>query len=217
MLLKDNDVIAHRALPDLKIQKRLESAVIETFSKGDFHEASMRKIAKKAGVSFGTIYKYYKNKNNLLFAFIERWFDELVDRLIDHLQGIQDTKEKLRKIFWLQLDYFERNADIGKIIWITVPLKTWMTHETYKQNRLMVMMIKVLKEGQEKGIFNPDVRPGLLLNFIIPIINRSFNEWVYRGQKESLTIEADILFEMILRAISNPKNSEFASQAILKK
>ncbi|MBW2180684.1 MAG: TetR/AcrR family transcriptional regulator [Deltaproteobacteria bacterium] len=205
MLLKDNAVINHRALPDQNIQKRLESAVIETFSRGDFHEASMRKIAKKAGVSFGTIYKYYNDKNNLLFAFIDMWFDELVDRLVDHLQGISETKEKLRKIFWIQLDYFERNADIGKIIWITVPLKTWMTHETYKQNRLMDIIINVLREGQTIGIFNPDVRPGLLLNFIIPLINRSFNEWVYRGQKESLTSEADMIFELILRAISNPK------------
>ena len=206
MFLKDNAVINHRALPDQNIQKRLESAVIETFSRGDFHEASMRKIAKKAGVSFGTIYKYYNDKNNLLFAFIDSWFDELVDRLVDHLQGISGTKEKLRKIFWVQLDYFERNADIGKIIWITVPLKTWMTHETYKQNRLMDIIINVLREGQTIGIFNPDVRPGLLLNFIIPLINRSFNEWVYRGQKESLTSEADIIFELILRAVSNPKH-----------
>lgn len=207
MFLEDNDVINSEFRPDLNIQKRLELAVIETFSKGDFHEANMRKIAKRAGVSFGTIYKYYKNKNNLLFAFIDRWFDELVERLVDHLQGIQETKEKLRKIFWIQLDYFERHAEIGKIIWITVPLKTWMAHETYKQNRLMEIIISVLKEGQSKGIFNPDVRPGLLLNFIIPLINRSFNEWVYRGQKESLTSEADILFELIFRAISNPKQN----------
>jgi len=208
MLIKDNAVIKNEYFPGHNIQKRLETAVIETFSRGDFHEASMRKIAKKAGVSFGTIYKYYQNKNNLLFAFIDQWFDALVDRLVDHLQGIRETKEKLRKIFWIQLDYFERNAEIGKIIWITVPLKTWMAHETYKQNRLMEIIINVLKEGQSKGIFNPDVRPGLLLNFIIPLINRSFNEWVYRGQKESLTSEADIIFEMILRAISNPKHPE---------
>ncbi len=207
MFIKDNAVINTHLLPDLNLHKKLESAVIEAFSRGDFHEANMRKIAKRAGVSFGTIYKYYKDKNNLLFAFIDSWFNGLVDRMVDHLQGIQETKEKLRKIFWIQLDYFERNADIGKIIWITVPLKTWMTHETYKQNRLMDVILNVLKEGQIKGIFNPDVRPGLLLNFIIPLINRSFNEWVYRGQKESLTSEADIIFEMILRAISNPKHS----------
>jgi AcrR family transcriptional regulator len=205
MFLKDNAVIKSNHLPDENIQKRLESAVIDTFSKGDFHEASMRKIAKKAGVSFGTIYKYYKDKNNLLFVFIDRWFDELVDRMVDHLQGIHDTKEKLRKIFWIQLDYFERNSDIGKIIWITVPLKTWMTHETYKQNRLMDVIMSVLKEGQANGMFNPDVRPGLLLNFVIPLINRSFNEWVYRGQKERLTSEADIIFELIFRAVSNPE------------
>jgi len=208
MINKDNGVISYGFFPGNNIQKRLEKAVIETFSRGDFHEASMRKIAKKAGVSFGTIYKYYQNKNNLLFAFIDLWFDALVDRLIDHLQGIRETKEKLRKIFWIQLDYFERNADIGKIIWITVPLKTWMAHETYKQNRLMDVIINVLKEGQTKGIFNPDVRPGLLLNFIIPLINRSFNEWVYRGQKESLTSEADVIFEMILRAISSPNHQD---------
>jgi len=201
---KNNDVTVNVDLPDPDIQKRLETAVLEIFSQGDFHEASMRQVAKKAGVSFGTIYKYYQNKNNLLFSFIDRWFDELSDHLVDHLLGIEDIKEKLRKIFWIQLDYFEQNPEIGRILWITVPQKTWMTHDTYEKNRLLVVILDVLQEGQERGILNPDVRPGLLINFIIPLIHRLFNEWIYRGKKESLSSEAGVLFEMIWRAISNP-------------
>ncbi|MCP4751969.1 MAG: TetR/AcrR family transcriptional regulator [Proteobacteria bacterium] len=199
-----NSVTPSVALPDPGIQKRLEAAVLEMFAKGDFHETSMRQISKKAGVSFATIYKYYQNKNNLLFFFIDQWFGRLVDRIVDHLQGIEDTKEKLRKIFWIQLDYFERHSDIGQIVWITVPMKTWMAHETYQRNQLMDIILEVLRQGQFEGVLNPEVRPGLLLNFVVPLVTRSFVEWVYRGQKESLTSETNTIFEMSWRAISNP-------------
>jgi len=43
----------------LSIRKKLEPVVLEHFSRRDFHQASMRDIAKDAGVAYATIYKYY--------------------------------------------------------------------------------------------------------------------------------------------------------------
>ena len=89
---------------------------MDVFSKVDFHQADIRTVAKKAGVSFGTIYKYYGSKEGLLFTFLSNWIDGLCERMIDHLQGIENLKEKLRKVFWVQLDYYERNQNMGRII-----------------------------------------------------------------------------------------------------
>ncbi len=60
------EVIFNQLNPD--VNRRLEAAVLEIFSESDFHKASIRAIAKKAGISFSTIYKHFDSKEKLLFA-----------------------------------------------------------------------------------------------------------------------------------------------------
>ena len=187
-----------------EIQKRLEKAVLEVFSHSDFHKASIRDIAEKAGVSFTTIYKHYESKERLVFAFVDIWMGKLTDRIVDHLQGIEDLKEKLRKVFWLQLDYYERHEGLGRIVFMTLPMKTWMADETFEQRRMMNLLVNVLREGQQEGILNSDVRAGTLLDFLMGFVQRSFFMWILRGKKESLAAQANVMFEMVWRGISNP-------------
>ncbi len=187
-----------------EIHKRLETAVLEIFSDSDFHQANIRAVSKKAGVSFSTIYNYYGSKERLLFAFLDIWLGNLTDRMVDHLQGIEDLKEKLRKVFWIQLDYYEKNSDVGRILFMTLPMKTWMADETFQQRKMINLFLDVLRQGQREGILNPNVRAGVLLDFMHGFVQRSFFMWVSRGQKESLAGQANVLFEMVWRAISNP-------------
>ena len=186
--------------------RRLEEAVLEIFSNSDFHKASIRDVAEKAGVSFTTIYKHYGSKERLVFAFVDLWMGELTDRIVDHLQGIEDLKEKLRKVFWLQLDYYERHVGLGKIVYMTLPMNTWMSDETFSQKRMMGLMIDVLRQGQEEGVLNRDVRAGILLDFLMGVVQRSFFMWVLRGRKESLSGQANQMFEMIWRGMTNPES-----------
>jgi AcrR family transcriptional regulator len=187
-----------------EIQKRLETAVLEIFSESDFHQANIRTVAKKAGVSFSTIYGYYGSKEGLVFAVVDVWLGKLTDRIIDHLQGIEDLKEKLRKVFWLQLDYYENNHALGKILFMTLPMKTWMADRTFQQKKMMNLFLEVLRQGQKEGILNPNVRAGVLMDFMMGFVQRTFFMWVSRGQKESLIAQANALFEMVWRAISAP-------------
>lgn len=190
------------------IHDRLEKAVLEVFSNSDFHKASIRDVAKKAGVSFTTIYKHYGSKERLVFAFVDVWMGKLTDRIIDHLQGIEDLKEKLRKVFWLQLDYYERHTGLGKILFMTLPMKTWMADETFQQRKMIGLLVDVLRQGQHEGILNPRVRAGTLLDFIMGFVQRSFFMWILRGQKESLAEQANTLFEMVWRGMANPDHKD---------
>ncbi len=187
------------------VHERLEKTVLEIFSNSDFHKASIRDIADKAGVSFTTIYKHYGSKERLVFAFVDVWMGKLTDRIVDHLQGIEDLKEKLRKVFWLQLDYYERHVGLGRIVFMTLPMNTWMGDQTFAQPRMMDLMIDVLREGQKEGILNPNVRAGTLLDFLMGFVQRSFFMWILRGQKESLAAQANTMFEMVWRGMTNPE------------
>jgi len=186
------------------IHKRLERAVLDVFSNSDFHKASIRSIANKAGVSFTTIYKHYGSKERLVFAFVDIWMGKLTDRIIDHLQGIENLKEKLRKVFWLQLDYYERHEGLGRIVFMTLPTKTWMADESFAQPRMMSLMIDVLRQGQKEGILNPDLRAGILLDFFMGFVHRSFFMWILRGKQESLSEQANSMFEMVWQGMANP-------------
>jgi AcrR family transcriptional regulator len=189
----------------MDFHERLGNTILEVFSESDFHAVGIRDIASKAGVSFATIYKHYGNKERLVFAFVDIWMGRLTDRIIDHLQGIADLKEKLRKIFWLQLEYYERHSDFAKIIFMTLPMKTWMTDESFEQHRMFNLLMDVLRQGQEEGVLNPDVDTRILLDFMLGFVQRSFIMWVQRGQKESLAEQTEVMFEMIWRGIVTPE------------
>jgi len=188
-----------------EVYGRLETAVQEIFSESDFHKANMREIAKRAGISFSTIYNHYGSKERLVFAFVDVWLGKLTERIIDHLQGIEDLKEKLRKVFWLQIDYYERHSYLPRIIFMTIPMKTWMADETFEQKKMMNLFLEVLREGQREGVLNPNVRAGILLDFIMGFVQRSFVMWMSRGQRESLTAQSNALFKLVWRAMENPE------------
>jgi len=188
-----------------EIKKRLEKAVLEVFSLSDFHKASIRDIAEKAGVSFTTIYKHYGSKESLVFAFVDVWMGKLTDRIVDHLKGIEDMKEKLRKVFWLQLDYYERHEGLGRIVFMTLPMKTWMADKNFEQRRMMGLLVDVLRDGQKEGILNSEVRAGVLLDFMLGFVQRSFFMWIQRGKKGSLAEQANELFEMVWQGMAQPR------------
>ena len=66
------------------------------------------------------------------------------------------------------------------------------------------MYLEVMRNGQREGILNPHVRAGVLLDFMLGIVQRAFTMWISRGQQGRLTDQATTLFEMVWRAISNP-------------
>ena len=119
-----------------------------------------------------------------------------------------DLKEKLRKIFWLQLDYYERHVGLGRIVFMTLPMNTWMGDQTFAQPRMMNLMIDVLRQGQKEGILNPNVRAGTLLDFLMGFVQRSFFMWILRGQNDSLSAQANTMFEMVWRGMTNPEAEE---------
>ncbi|HET6789776.1 MAG TPA: TetR/AcrR family transcriptional regulator, partial [Aquabacterium sp.] len=92
--------------------KRIEKAVLELFAYRDFHEVSLLDVAKAAHVSLQTIYKYFGSKEVLVYAMLDVMLGRLAERMIDHLQGIDDARERLRKTCWVTLDYMDRHPAV---------------------------------------------------------------------------------------------------------
>ncbi len=179
----------------------LEKAVRHVFATSDFHNANMRALAKEAQMGFNTVYKHFGDKEGLLFYFVRQWQEEIRDRISEHIQGLSDPSEKLRKIQWVFLDYLEKNADVGKIIYLILPMTTWMRNETFDQKSLTAIILNTIKEAQATGHIRSDVSAIDILDLMIGYIRRVFTMWIYRGTKPGLASRHDNMFDLFLSGV----------------
>ena len=192
---------------DPETRARIEQAVLDIFAEREFHRVGLIEIARGANVSLQTIYKYYGSKEALLFSSLDSWLGRLAVRMIDHLQGIEDYKERFRKVFWVTLDFFEKNPKVAQMMMSSVYVNTWRKQDTYRNPVLFGTFMKVLGEGRARGVLNDEVDEKYLLDYIFGVTGRLVQMHIHRGQKEPLTKQANTLFEMLWRAISKPSKS----------
>lgn len=188
--------------------KKIEKTALEVFSETDFHKATMRQIAAKAGVSFETIYKSYGSKEGLLFYFIQRWLDKSILGIEEDLQGIEHIRERIRKFTWVQHRYYEQNPKVGIIIFMTVPLKTWMEDRTFKHVKMLSQLVGLIREGQEEGYIDSDIPPGIIVDSWVGAVTRAFTMWIFKKQSKSLMSDFNIRFNMFWKSIENRKSLE---------
>src|SRR6267142_6292897 len=84
--------------------QRILDAAIEVIAEHGFFHSRVAEIADRAGVADGTIYLYFKNKDELLMASIDSAFHRFIARAQAALQEISDPREKLRRMAFLHLE-----------------------------------------------------------------------------------------------------------------
>lgn len=189
---------------DPETRARVEQAVLDVFADREFHRVGLIEIARAANVSLQTIYKYYGSKEALLFSSLDTWLGKLTARMLDHLQGIEDYKEKLRKVFWVVLDFFDKNPKVAQLIMSSVYINTWRKTENYQNPQLFSAFMRVLGEGRARGVLTDAVDEKILLDYILGVLGRLVAMHIHRGAKKPLTAQANVLFEMVWRAIAKP-------------
>lgn len=183
---------------------RLRPAVLDAFSESDFHRVDMRSIADQAGMSLHTIYRHFRDKEGLLFAFIDDWLIDLRDEVGKALQGLESPREKLRKTLWCHLDYYQRNPKVGRALFMTVPMHTWMKTETFARRDFIALLIGVIREGQAGGHISPAIPIQTILDLLVGALIRAFVMWQYRHEEYDLTDQLDPLFRLLWDGLSGP-------------
>ena len=107
-------------------------AAIEVFSKKGFQAATVSEIAERADVADGSIYQYYKNKEDLFFSIPVEKTKEFRTELDLHLEGISGAFNKIRKFVWYFLYFFKMNPDYGRILMLEMRVsKSFVKTDTY--------------------------------------------------------------------------------------
>lgn len=175
---------------------------MDLYSAGDFHRVDMRSIAREAGMSFRTIYRYFGDKESLLFWFIQHWLSDLYPAALEPLEGDAGLKVKLLGVLEAHLAFYEKHPNVGRIIFMTVPLERWMRDPSYAQRELMRRVLQAINEAQQRGELRADIDSRVILDAWSAIFNRAFLMWEYRRRSYSLKGQAAPLFSILWHGIA---------------
>ncbi|MDE2402551.1 MAG: TetR/AcrR family transcriptional regulator [Burkholderiales bacterium] len=181
---------------------RIEQAVLVLFSNRDFHDVSLLDVAKAANVSLQTIYKYFGSKEALVYAMLDVMLGRLAERMMDHLQGIDDARERLRKTCWVTLDYMDKHPAVMLLLFTAVPVLRHRNIRIYESPELMGAFLSVFKDGQRRGVLNDRVSSKVLLDVFMGVVGRVVLMHIVRREKHSLLDQFDELFNIVWRAMS---------------
>ena len=151
-----------------KKQQQLCGGAMKVFRTKGFHAASIREIARAAGMSLGSVYDYIERKEDILFLV----HNEVLDRIYSHMDAvverIDDPREQLFTVMSELIELsFTLKEEMLFIYTETKSLDKWYLHEILKRESEFVDKFTALIEaGVKAGVFDCP-HPGMTANLIV--------------------------------------------------
>jgi len=185
-----------------KLKDRLYPAVLDLFSQKDFHQVQIREICKRSGLSPSTIYRYFTSKEELLFTILDESISQIVSLVRVHLQGLESSQEIFRKIFWVSMDYYDRNPGVAITAFITVPMRTWMKEASFAKNDFLSVARDLIRLGLKRKEIDPRVQPEQIRDLYYMYCHRQIQLWYYHGMKWKLVETIPRFFGLFWKTIA---------------
>ncbi len=188
-------------LPE-KLKQRLYPAVLDLFAENDFHQVNIREIYKKSGISPSTIYRYFPSKEDLLFAILTEKIGEIGVLVKEQIKGLESTREIFRRIFWIIMDYYDRNPGVAVTAFITVPMRTWMKEPSYKNEGASILLSEVIREARARGDIDPKITNSMIMDQYYMHFYRQIHLWYFNGMKTKLVDSIPNFFDVFWKTLS---------------
>ncbi len=208
---KENGTMKNAEIKKLKSEKyhRILNAAIKVFAEQGFFRSTISQIAKEAGVADGTIYLYFKNKDDILLQFFTYKTKEIFSRFREDVDKVDNAKEKLRS--FIKRHFQEFQQDINMAIVFQAEARQRREFEMYLQDLSKMyfdVIGDIIEQGQEEGTIRKDLYLGLVKRFILGAVDEVINTWVKAGGKYDLASMADPLVDLYFRGIGGDDSSK---------
>jgi len=184
-----------------KLKERLYPAVLALFSENDFHRVNLREISSRTGVSSGTIYKYFSSKEDLIFTILDEKIAEIGEAITLHIAGLEEIKEVLRKVFWVTMDFYDKNPGVAVTSFITVPTRCWMKEKSYKRGVEHAALRAPLDKARQAGVIDPAISNRQIVDLYYMFCYRQIHKWYYFGMKRKLVDTIPEFFELFWKSV----------------
>jgi len=182
-------------------------AAIKVFAQQGFHQATISQIAREAGVADGTIYLYFKNKEDIMVNFFGYKTKQVFGRFREEVDKADNARDKLRVLIKRHLEEFQRDRSMAVLYQTETRRFSRMCEEQIREMSKMYLDLvsEIVESGQDEGLMRKDLYMGLVKRFIIGAIDEVINTWLHSGGSYDLVSMADPLVDLFIRGVGNPE------------
>lgn len=184
---------------------RILKAAVKVFAKNGFHATRVSEVAKAAGVADGTIYLYFKSKEELLVSLFEDRVSKLLTFMRESLPKTEGAPQRLRAVIDMQLGLLEGERDLAEVITVIIRQSTRLMKEFAAPQFLAYLdaIAKIVQDGQASGDFRTDVSPHIAARAIFGALDGITLTWALgRAEQGALGRAATQLSDVLLRGLA---------------
>lgn len=185
---------------------RILEAAVKVFARQGFHQSTVAQIAKEAGVADGTIYLYFKNKDDILVHFFGFKAKQVFDRFHAEVARGADSVEKLRNLVRVHLSEFQRDPDMAIVYHVETHQISRLAEDQIRAMGKMYhdIISDIVEEGQQEGLLRWDLYLSLVKRLILGAVDETIGAWLHSGRSYDLISMADPLADLFIKGIGAP-------------
>ena len=192
-----------RAVQSEQKKRLILKVATEVFAERGFNETTISPISQKARIAEGSIYHYFENKEDLLFSIPEERMENFLSGLHESLGGMEGALNKIRKLIWYHLNFYEKNRDYVLILVQNIRLKPNFTStRAYALIRdFSRLLVRLIEKRKKEGAIRKNVDSKLLLDAILGSIEHVTIRGSILGRLRKLTPAADPIYDFFVSGI----------------
>jgi len=179
-------------------------AAIGVFAHNGYFNSKVADIAKEAGVADGTVYLYFKSKEEILHSIFDRSVEEAIAEARKQLNLISDPKEKLRRIALLHLERLGSDRDLAVVFQVELRGSTKFMEEFSKAGfaEYLALIRTTIEEGQHAGIFRPELNAKVVSKILFGALDEMATNWILSKRRYKLPPMADQVLDIFLNGVT---------------
>jgi TetR/AcrR family fatty acid metabolism transcriptional regulator len=180
-------------------------AATEVFARHGYFQAQVADVARAAGVAAGTVYLYFRSKDDLLVSIFERTMEEAITEGRAALTGVADPRQRLERLARMHLERLGRDRDLAVVFQVELRQSTKFM-ERFSSTFLrdyIGMLRETIVEGQKAGLFRAAINPTVAAKVLFGALDEMATNWILSRRRYSLANEADSVIDLFINGVAS--------------
>ena len=179
-------------------------AATRVFARKGFFNAKVADVAKDASIADGTVYLYFKSKDEILHSIFDQAMERFIGEGKSELATMNSPVEKLRKIAELHLARLGADRDLAIVFQVELRGSTKFMREFSAAgfHDYLEVITRTIEEGQQTGTFRSDVKAIVCAKILYGSLDEMVTNWILSKKPYSLEPMADEVLKVFLKGVS---------------
>ena len=184
-------------------------AAIKVFAGSGFFNSKVADVAREAGVADGTVYLYFKNKDDILASIFNHYMENALAAGRARLAEINHPVEKLRRIVHAHLEGLGRDRNLAVVFQVELRSSSKFMEQfsATKVTEYLELIREVIEEGQQSGVFRSGLNTKIAAKVLFGALDEMATNWVLSHKRYSLVSTAEPVLDVFLNGIAHVQPS----------